>query len=198
MDAHIGARVRVTQALPGVPAELEADLFAIDGARGLAVLRRVHAHTYQKADYFFIPIAAIQTVTRLGDGAKTAVASVGLAEVRRRLHDSTEAELRKIACRGVGVSEQDQRLFNELRKQCVARARAARPASCPSPSRHTPAAAHSYPRASWSAQTIVLDDTGTLLRPPYTLKQLEIGSEKSESYRLYLTAKLEAARARPL
>jgi hypothetical protein len=122
MDEHLGARVRVTQSVAGVPAELEADLFAIDGARGLAVLRRVHAHTYQKADYFFIPIAAITAVVRLGDGAKTAVASVGLGEVRRRLHDSTEAELRKIACRGVGVSEQDQRLFNELRKQCVGRA----------------------------------------------------------------------------
>ncbi len=125
----MGTRVRVQHSVAGVPPALEADLFAIDGARGLIVLRRVHAHTYQKADYFFIPIAAVTGVEKLGEGEKTAIANIGLAEIRRRLRDATETEQRKIACRGVGVSEQDQRLFLELRKQCVRRAQI-RPPCC--------------------------------------------------------------------
>lgn len=125
--SHVGSRVRVRASVAGVPEVLEADLFAIHAHRGVAVFRRVHAHTYQKADYFFIPIAAISAFDVLGKSEKTTVANIGVSEIKRRLKDATDAEQRKIALRGVGVTEQGQRIFNELLKQCVPlRARALR------------------------------------------------------------------------
>lgn len=117
LPSHVGSRLRVRASIAGVPDPLEADLFAIDGHRGTAVFRRVHAHTYQKADYFFIPLAAISAFEVLGKSEKTTVTNIGVSEIKRRLKDSTDAEQRKIALRGVGVSEQGQRIFNELLKQ---------------------------------------------------------------------------------
>lgn len=117
-SAHVGKRVRVTTAgVAGIPETLEADMFAIDGARGLAVLRRVHAHTYQKADYFFIPIAALITIEILGDTNKPTVMRVQPSDVEKRLHDAILAEKRRLSRKNAGVSDQSQRVFDELLKQ---------------------------------------------------------------------------------
>ena len=53
----------------------------------------------------------------------------------------------------------------------------------------------SYPRAAWLEQTIVLDDLGTLLQPPYALENVELGKDKSDTYKEYLRRKLENSRA---
>jgi hypothetical protein len=117
-DTHIGKRVRVTTSgVAGVPSVIEADLFAIDGARGLAVLRRVHTHTYQKADYFFVPVAALTEIQVLGDADRPAIISVQPAESEKRLRDAIAAENVKLSRKGVGVSERSQRIFDELLKQ---------------------------------------------------------------------------------
>ncbi len=114
----VGKRVRVTTSgVVGVPETLEADLFAIDGTRGLAVLRRAHAHTYQKADYFFVPVAALTTIEVLGDTNKQAVVRVQPAEVEKRLRDAILQEQLKLSRKNAGVSEQSQRVFDELLKQ---------------------------------------------------------------------------------
>ena len=114
----VGKRVRVTiSGVVGVPETLEADLFAIDSTRGLAVLRRAHAHTYQKADYFFVPIAALTTIELLGDTNKLAAIRVQPAEVEKRLRDAILQEQLKLSRKNAGVSEQSQRVFDELLKQ---------------------------------------------------------------------------------
>ena len=54
---------------------------------------------------------------------------------------------------------------------------------------------HSDPRAAWFEQTIVLDDLGTLLQPPYAHENIELGKDKSDTYRDYLRRRLESSRA---
>ena len=45
---------------------LEADVFAIDRALRRLVFRRSHAHTWMKADYFFLPASSISEITVRG------------------------------------------------------------------------------------------------------------------------------------
>ena len=166
----------------------------MDSARGLVVLRAVHKHTYQKADYVFLPIAAITAIDRLGAGEKAAVGSVGINEAQRRLRESMAAEERKLECRGVDVSEEEQRLFMALLKQC-ARARARAPPSCNAPHRRAlrrPPC--SYPRAKWDQQTMVLDDVGTTLIRPFTLASADVKNTNTE-YKEYLRKSLSGCRA---
>jgi hypothetical protein len=120
------------------------------------------------------------------EGDKTAVVPIGLKEIERRIANSTRIEERKIAVRGVGVTEEAQRIFNGLLVQCVvSKARSVLRLCCcacawcvndtlaPSPS-------HSYPRATWSGQTIVLDDQGTCLKPPYTLESITFSQQSQQ------------------
>ena len=59
----IGSKIRITQVgVAGMDAQVEADLFAVDAQRGLAVLRRGFPNTWQKASYFFVPIASITSL----------------------------------------------------------------------------------------------------------------------------------------
>lgn len=45
---------------------LEADVFAIDRALRRLVFRRSHAHTWMKADYYFLPASSISEITVRG------------------------------------------------------------------------------------------------------------------------------------
>lgn len=60
----LGKRVRATvEGVAGIEGPLEADIFAVDAVAGRVVFRRPHQHTYQKADYFFVPLAAVTDLT---------------------------------------------------------------------------------------------------------------------------------------
>jgi hypothetical protein len=110
-------RVTLSSTLLEAEGPVQADVFAMDSDRGVLVLRRVHAHTYQKADYFFLPISSITAIALVGAGEQTVLSNIGLAEVQRRLREASAQEERKISCKGVNVKEEDQRLFMDLLKQ---------------------------------------------------------------------------------
>ena len=217
----IGKRVRFTlhAPAPNAPplfnsATLEADIFALDAARGQVVCRRAHAHTQQKGDYFIIPASLIEVVELLRDGEPLpAVPHLGLAAVERRLAESRKAEERRLETLGAGVTALEQKLFDELLAMCVhgvavvgvlwgggallaaprpppsAKAGPARPPF--SPARNPTLPPRSYPRAKWSGKAMVLDDLGLTLSPPYSLKDVAGGDAKGRDY---IAGRLGAAR----
>ena len=69
------------------------------------------------------PLLHARHMQMIREGDKTAVVPIGLKEIERRIANSTRIEERKIAVRGVGVTEEAQRIFNGLLVQCVSEAR---------------------------------------------------------------------------
>lgn len=56
----------------------------------------------------------------LRDGSKTVTPAIGLNEIARRSDAAARIEQRQIEIRGVGVTDEAQRVFNGLLVQCVA------------------------------------------------------------------------------
>jgi hypothetical protein len=147
----LGKHVRVDFAkragyapLFGAEGQFEADVFAVDAALAQVVFRRAHAHTSSKADYFVVAIAGISALEVLRDSealpAGWVPPNLGSAVVQKRLADARGREERRLEMQGAGVTEQEQRLFDELVKQCVVCARATPlpPPPIASPSPHSP------------------------------------------------------------
>jgi hypothetical protein len=100
---------------------VEADVYACDEAAGKVVLRRPHPHTLSKADYFVVAVDLISSVELLrdADASIATVPTLGRAEVDRRVEAAHARAERRLEMQGVGVTEKEQKLFDEMVKQCV-------------------------------------------------------------------------------
>lgn len=130
IHAALGKHVRLEFTPPvdgGAPlfgGSVDADVFAEDLALRRVVFRRAIPHTHSKADYFVVAFDAIKSVLVLRDSEVAhAAPNLGAGVVARRVEDGRRREERRLETKGLGVSEQEQRLFDELLKTCVARRR---------------------------------------------------------------------------
>jgi hypothetical protein len=224
MQRVLGKHVRVSFHTPIAPStpplfggSLEADVFAVDVALKQVVLRRAIPHTVSKADYFVVACDVIESVALLRDADPSGAApALGATAVARRLESARSREERRLEMQGVGVSEQEQKLFDELVKKCVtrflrgppgARKRASVPRSTPPfhaqrpsipmslthPPPPPPPPPRSYPSAKWDGKNMLLNEA-LLLRPPYTQEQVEFGASVNDKGQSYLRDRLQYAR----
>ena len=120
-EKMIGRRVKVTlkPVHAGGVAEVHdgVDVFALDSEQGLVVLRTAHVHTYQKADYYFVPQGRIVEIVDLGEGTRMPINThIGEGVVKARYAASRKEEERKLECHNKNASEGEQKLFMELLK----------------------------------------------------------------------------------
>lgn len=106
---------------PSPPADdkFQADVFAYDDALKAVVFRRQPQHTFQKADYRVVPVAAIKAASDLGRTPDNvpAVRETGPAEGARRVEDAVRKHAEQKATRGVGVTAEAQFVFDFVHKQ---------------------------------------------------------------------------------
>jgi len=153
------------------------EVFAFDRNHGLVVFRNAHAHTYQKADYFFVPVVRITEIVDLGEGSRMPINNnIGVEVLKARFAVAKKEEERKIECYNADATEFEQKIFSELLKSWVTChyflltllvfifSYGAYPLLL---------IIFRYPRAKWGESgTIILDDQGLKLKRPYTLKEI--------------------------
>ena len=139
------------QADEPVPAG-DAAAVAASGARarhgGHVVLRRQKHHTYQKADYSVVALAAVASVEDLGQARDPAPALRDFApsEVARRYAAAAAREEQRLARRGgEGVTAEDQRVFDKM--------------------------AVNFPDLRWEGRLIVVADR-VAIQPPYLMANI--------------------------
>lgn len=90
------------------------------GGGAVAVFRKEPAHTYLKADYTIVPVAAIRSIEAVGAARPLPLLRTPSDdEVRGRLEDMRAAASRRIATRGVGVTAEAQAVFDGINKVYV-------------------------------------------------------------------------------
>jgi len=138
------------------------------GHGGVVVLRSQKQHTYQKADYAVVALAAIARVEDLGAGrdAPPAARDFSQQEVEARYAGAAAREEQRLARRGgEGVTAEDQRVFDKL--------------------------AANFPDARWAKRVIVMVDSQIAIEPPYALANVVTASgvDPQEARRLEATVK---------
>ncbi len=100
----------------GVTKEFKGSLFASPEAGGMFVLRSSPAHTYQKADYLFVPEMHGSRWHFEGDrpASMPSPPQVGHRIVEQRMKKSLERHIKAVKRQGRNVTEWEQAFFNAL------------------------------------------------------------------------------------
>ena len=94
-----------------------SDVFGFDDQLDVIIFRAPQHHTYQKADYYFVPQSRIVEIVDLGEGTRMPINThIGEGVVKARYAASRKEEERKLECHNKNASEGEQKLFMELLK----------------------------------------------------------------------------------